>query len=186
MRHTVFSLLLVAGMAPASLAAQAQAAPARAAAPSARTGAEAVRRSWNTVTDYVTRAAEQMPEADYAFKPTPEVRSFGELIAHVAGAQNMFCALALGETAPAEDAIEKSVTGKEGLVAALKKSTEYCGRAYAQTDAALAAPTKLFGEDADRMAVLSLNGVHNGEHYGNIVTYMRIKGMVPPSSQPRR
>jgi len=183
MHRSVLTLMLVTA-APAALAAQSASATTDAA--SARVGAEAARRSWHTVTQYITSAAEQVPEADYAFKPTPAVRSFGELVGHLAGAQNMFCALALGEEAPAEDAVEKNVTGKEGLVAALKQSTDYCNRAYAQADAALAARTTLFGQQSDRMSVLTLNAVHNGEHYGNMVTYMRIKGMVPPSSQPRR
>ncbi len=184
MRHALLPLLLVATLTPAALAGQS--AQARPAAASARLGVEAIKGSWATVTDYVTRAAEQMPEADYAFKPTPAVRSFAEQIGHVAGSQNMFCALALGEKAPAEDAVERSVKDKAGLVAALKKSTEYCARAYAQTDAALAAGATFFGQEMNRMAVLSLNAVHNGEHYGNLVTYLRIRGMVPPSSQPRQ
>lgn len=175
----VLMTLFVAAVVPATAIAQ------DTAATSARLGVEAIRGTWNMATSYVTRAAEQMSEADYAFAPTPEVRSFGQLIGHIAGAQNMFCALALGETAPAEDEVEKSATTKAALVAALKKSTGYCERAYAQTDATLADRTQFFGQDVNRMYVLSLNAVHNGEHYGNIVTYMRIKGMVPPSSQPR-
>lgn len=175
----VLVTLLIAGFVPSTAAAQ-NAAPA-----DARLGVEAIRGTWNMATSYVTRAAEEMSEADYAFAPTPAVRTFGQLVGHIAGAQNMFCALALGETAPAEDEVEKSATTKAALVAALKKSTEYCERAYAQTDATLAGRTQFFGQNVNRMYVLSLNAVHNGEHYGNIVTYMRIKGMVPPSSQPR-
>jgi len=177
-------LLLAFGAAPA--AAQATAAsvsnPAAGAANTAVTGAKNV---WNAMTGYVTTAAEQMPEADYAFKPVATVRSFGELIGHIAGAQNMICAAALGEKQPNEDDIEKSVKTKAGLVAALKASTAYCARAYAQSDAASAGPTKLFGQDNTRIGALTLNAAHNAEHYGNIVTYMRIKNMVPPSSQPR-
>lgn len=184
MRRPILPVLLVAALVPATLAAQG--APAQPAAGSARVGAAAIESTWRTVTGYVTRAAEQMPEADYAFRPTASVRTFGEQIGHLAGSQNMFCAMALGEKAPAEDAVERSVTDKAGLVAALKKSTEYCGRAYAQADAALAGNMTVFGDQMSRMAVLSLNAVHNGEHYGNLVTYLRIKGMVPPSSQPRQ
>jgi len=151
----------------------------------ANTGVSAAKGVWNTMTGYFTAAAEQMPEADYSFRPVATVRTFGELVGHVAGAQNMFCAAALGEKQPGEDEIEKSVKTKAGLVAALKASTAYCARAYALTDAASAAPIKLFGQDNTKMGVLTLNAAHNGEHYGNVVTYMRIKGMVPPSSQPR-
>ncbi|HVF39563.1 MAG TPA: DinB family protein [Gemmatimonadaceae bacterium] len=162
----------------------AQATTARSAAPPATNpGVTSARMLWSDITGFVTRAAEQIPEADYAFKPTPQVRTLGELIGHIAGAQNMICAAALNEPQKSEDDIEKNVKTKAGLVAALKASTEYCGRAYAQSDAASAGSTKLFGQDRSRMYALMINATHNGEHYGNMVTYMRIKGMVPPSSQ---
>ena len=151
----------------------------------ASTGVAASRNVWQMNSAYVLLSAEQMPEADYSFKPVPTVRSFGQLIGHVAGSQNMFCAAALGETPKAEDDIEKSVTTKAGLVAALKASNEVCKRAYAQSDAQVGGMIKLFGADQSRMFALTLNAAHDGEHYGNLVTYMRIKGMVPPSSQPQ-
>lgn len=144
----------------------------------------AAKSMWQIMTNYVTAAAEQMPESEYAFRPVASVRSFGQQIAHVAGAQNMMCAAALGEKPTAEDEIEKTVTTKAGLVAALRASTQYCERAYAQPDAATVAPVSLFGMTMPRLNVLMLNATHNAEHYGNIVTYMRIKGMTPPSSQP--
>lgn len=146
----------------------------------------AMKSEWTQVAGYIGRAAEQMSEADYAFKPTESVRTFGQLIGHLAGSQNLICSAALGETPKAaEDEIEKSVTTKAGLVAALRASTEFCMRAYSQGDAATRGATKLFGANSTRLAALVRNTVHDGEHYGNIVTYMRIKGMVPPSSQPR-
>jgi len=145
----------------------------------------AAKDTWQRMTGYIITAAEQTPEKDYAFRPTHDVRTFGQQIAHVAGAQKMMCAAALGEKSSAEDEIEKTVTTKAGLVAALKSSTQYCERAYAQTDAASTAPAaSLFGMTMPRLNVLVLNGSHNAEHYGNIVTYLRIRGMVPPSSQP--
>jgi len=143
-----------------------------------------VKFMWENMTNFITKAAEQMPEADYAFKPVQDVRTFGQLIGHVAGAQTMICAAALGEKAGSEDDIEKSTTTKAGLIAALRASSEYCQRAYAQSDAASAGATTLFGGQSTRLRALVLNATHNAEHYGNIVTYMRIKGMVPPSSQP--
>ena len=139
---------------------------------------------WELMTNYLTKAAEQVPEADYSFRPTPSVRTFGQMIGHVAGAQNMICAAALGEKSGNEDDIEKSTTTKAGLIAALRASTEYCQRAYAQSDAASEGATTLFGRPSTRLRALILNATHNSEHYGNLVTYMRIKGMVPPSSQP--
>ena len=126
-----------------------------------------------------------MPESKYGYKPTPEVRSFGELIGHVAGSQLMFCAIALGEKAPAEDAVEKAATSKADLVKALDASNAYCARAYAQSDAAVSQSVSLFGSTQTRLYTLLINATHDNEHYGNIVTYMRLNGMVPPSSQPR-
>lgn len=152
-------------------------------APAGNVAVESARQSWDMVTGYITRAAEQMPESQYRFRPTPKVRTFGELIGHVAGAQHMICASALGEPQQSEDNIEKNVKTKAGLVAALKASTEYCARAYAQTDQQSGTMTTLFGSAHPRIFSLILNATHNGEHYGNLVTYLRIKGMVPPSSQ---
>jgi uncharacterized damage-inducible protein DinB len=145
----------------------------------------ALKGEWQGISGYIAKAAEQMPEADYAFRPVAGVRTFGELIGHLAGAQYLICAAALGEASRSEDEYEKQKLGKAALVAAFKSSNEYCARAYAQADAGMFAMTKLFGGERTRLAALVTNTTHDGEHYGNIVTYMRIKGMVPPSSQPR-
>ena len=145
----------------------------------------AIRSQWETTAGYLLRAAEQMPDSNYAFKPVATVRTFGQLIGHVAGAQNAMCAMALADPEKAEDEIEKSATTKAQLVAALRASSEYCRKAYSQTDAAAAAEAMVYGEKQTRIAALAMNAVHDGEHYGNVVTYFRIKGMVPPSSQPR-
>jgi uncharacterized damage-inducible protein DinB len=147
-------------------------------------GVAAIRAMWETQSGYVLRAAEQMPDSEYAFRPVETVRTFGQLIGHVAGSQNSMCAAALGDPAKSEDEIEKSMTTKTQLVAALRASSEYCRRAYAQSDAAAAGSTTMFGQSRSRMWALALNATHDGEHYGNLVTYLRIKGMVPPSSQP--
>jgi uncharacterized damage-inducible protein DinB len=166
----------------ASLADVAHAQKAKPAAGGA--GVAALRAMWQTQSGYLLRAAEQMPDSDYAFRPVASVRTFGQLIGHVAGSQNLICAAALGEPSKSEDDIEKSVTTKPGLIAALRASTEYCRRAYALSDASAARSTTLFGEQQSRMFALALNATHDGEHYGNIVTYFRIRGMTPPSSQP--
>ena len=143
----------------------------------------AIRAQWSSAINYITLAAEEMTEANYAFKPVPTVRSFGELIGHVAGSQHMICAAALGEPQPAEDAVEKSAKTKAALLTALKESTEHCKKAYAISAATGAMSVKLFGQDNTRVGALALNAVHDGEHYGNIITYMRMKGLVPPSSK---
>ncbi len=142
-----------------------------------------VRDMWMMMANYIQKSAEQMPEAKYSYRPTPDVRTFGEIIGHVAGSQKMFCAIGMGETPPAENAVEKTATTKAELVAALKESIRYCQRAYQQTDAATHMPADLFGQKQTRLHALVLNATHAGEHYGNLITYLRLNGMVPPSSQ---
>ncbi len=136
------------------------------------------------VEGYVTKAAEQVGEADYAFKPTPDVRSFGQLIGHIADGNYEICAAALGETAPVAE-VEAQKTTKADLVGAVKASFEYCGKAYALADGEAFKIAPIWGKERPRFNVLVLNVAHDWEHYGNIVTYMRLKGLVPPSSQPK-
>lgn len=155
------------------------------AAPAANVGVSTAKGLWWSMTDYIIKSAEQMPEADYSFRPVATVRTFGQLMGHVAGAQYSFCAAALGDASRGEGDIEKTVTSKAGLVKALKESSDYCKKAYAQSDAAAGAAIKMFGQDQTRMFALMLNATHNAEHYGNVVTYLRVHGMVPPSSQPQ-
>jgi uncharacterized damage-inducible protein DinB len=138
---------------------------------------------WEPMIGYITAVAEELPESKYSFKPTPEVRSFGEMFGHVAGAQYMFCAVATGDAPRQEDDIEKTKKSKADLVAALKASTEYCNKAYAQDDRAAQGKIKLFGQERTRLHALGMNATHDAEHYGNLVTYLRINKMVPPSSR---
>src|SRR6516225_9580850 len=99
------------------------------------------------VSGAVIGAAEKMPEENYSFKPTPEVRSFGQLVGHVADANYMFCATAMGEKPPVMG-IEKTKTAKADLVQALNDSFAYCDKAYdSMTDAAGVATVKFFGRD---------------------------------------
>lgn len=137
---------------------------------------------YGAVRGFVLRAAEQMPESEYGFKPTPEVRSFGQMVAHIADAQQMICGLAMGEQVAPLNA-EKTATTKAALVAALKTSIATCDRAYQQPDASAMTPMALFGQQTTRLGALAMNAAHSYEHYGNLVTYMRLKGMTPPSSQ---
>jgi|SRR5579871_561425 len=145
-----------------------------------------IRGIYNISKNNVVRAAEKMPEENYAFKPTPEVRSFGQIVGHVADAQYLFCSAALGEKNPAPG-IEKSKTSKADLVSALNDAFAYCDKAFdATTDAHAADMVKFFGQDRTKLSILAFDTAHNMEHYGNLVTYMRIKGLVPPSSEPRK
>lgn len=143
----------------------------------------AARENWRDGHDYIVRSAEMLPDSLFAFKPTPVVRSFAEQFGHVAGSEFMFCAAALGEPERAEDAVEKTAKTKADLVKALKDAGTYCDRAYALTDAAANGTTRMFGATRTRLFVLMQNATHDWEHYGNLVTYLRLKGLVPPSSQ---
>ena len=135
------------------------------------------------VKDILLRSAEKMPEENYKFKPTEAVRSYGQIVGHVADAQFSFCSIALGEKNPAPN-IEKTKTSKADLIAALKESFAYCDKAYdGMTDASGAQMVKLFGSDAPKFGALEVNNMHDLEHYGNLVTYMRLKNIVPPSSE---
>jgi len=135
--------------------------------------------------DILLRSAEKMPEENYTFKPTDAVRSYGQILGHVADAQYLFCSIALGETNPAPK-IEQTKTSRADLIAALKEAFAYCDKAYdGMTDASATQMVKLFGNDAPKLGVLTVNNMHNLEHYGNLVTYMRLKNIVPPSSEPK-
>ncbi|HEY2823609.1 MAG TPA: DinB family protein [Candidatus Acidoferrum sp.] len=138
---------------------------------------------YSFVSDAVVRAAEKMPEENYSFKPTPEIRSFGQIVGHQADEAYFFCSQALGEENPVKG-IEKTKTSKTDLVAALKDGVAYCNKAFGNmTDAKGSQVVKFFNFDMARLTLLSLNTAHADEHYGNMVTYMRLKGIVPPTSE---
>jgi uncharacterized damage-inducible protein DinB len=131
--------------------------------------------------------AQKMPEENYSFKPTPDIRSFGQLVGHAANAQYMFCSMAAGEKNPNTVNIEQTVTSKADLVKALQDGVAYCNKVYgAMTDAQATQIVKMFGRELAKLTVLSVNTAHADEHYGNMVTYLRLKGIVPPTSEPKK
>ncbi len=135
------------------------------------------------VSSAVIAAAEKMPEENYSFKPTPEVRSYGQIVGHVADASYTFCSQTLGEANPAKS-IEKTKTSKADLVAALKDAVAYCSKAFdSMTDAKGSQMVKLFNFNVAKLTLFSINTAHTDEHYGNMVTYLRLKGIVPPTSE---
>lgn len=135
------------------------------------------------VKGYITKAADQVPEEKYAFQPTKDVRTFGQLVGHIVDAQSVVCAAIKGESREYSAKAEK-IKSKADMVAALKASFAECDAAYAgATDASLGQAANPFGMSMNVSGALALNTSHDWEHYGNIVTYMRMIGMVPPSSQ---
>jgi uncharacterized damage-inducible protein DinB len=141
-----------------------------------------------TIRQNLAQAAEAMPAEDYAFKATPEIRSFAQLVGHVVNANFFFCSQAAGEKSPATRNYEQ-LSDKAALVAAINESLAYCDKVYgATTDANFNQPVKMPpgpgnpATDTIRGAVLMFNMTHNNEHYGNMVVYLRLKKIVPPST----
>ena len=155
----------------------------QAAAPASGQTTGSVRSMTDLVKGWITKAAEQVPEDQYAFKPTPDVRSMGEVFGHIADANYMICGIAGGEKPPVSG-IEKSKKTKAELTQALNESFSFCEKVFAgMTDAKGGEVVKFFIPGTHtRLGVLAFNAAHDAEHYGNIVTYMRLKGMTPPSS----
>jgi uncharacterized damage-inducible protein DinB len=153
-----------------------------AATPPGRSSTDYARRLWKEVSTYLTKAAADAPEALYSYKPTADVRSYGEVLDHVAASQNGYCRVALGDK-PTGSGAGTGAKTKAEVVAALSASNEICTRAYAQTDTEAALPA-YEGDKRSRLYLLLENAMHDNEHYGNIVTYLRLNHLVPPSSQP--
>jgi uncharacterized damage-inducible protein DinB len=177
---------LTLGVMCAMLAACASSAAAQAGS-SANPVSDAIRSAWSGAERNIKESADQMPEADYGFRPVDTVRTFGEILSHVAGANYVYCAAAKGEKSPhAEDEFEKSATTKAAIVKALGDSLAYCDAIFTSLTDATAGEmvTGPFGgRQRPRASALLGNIGHLNEHYGNLVTYFRIKGMVPPSSR---
>jgi len=181
MRRAMFVLMML-------IAAGVMAAPAEAqSAGGANPISSAIRSGWEGAKRNISRSAELMPEADYAFRPVETVRTFGQILAHVAGANYVFCSAAKGEKSPfAEEAFEKTAKTRAEIVKAVNDSIAYCDAAYAALDDARAAQIvdmPFGGGKGARATPLMNNSGHLQEHYGNLVTYFRIKGIVPPSSR---
>jgi uncharacterized damage-inducible protein DinB len=141
--------------------------------------------AWAGAKRNIVESADQMPETDYSFKPIETVRTFGQILAHVADSNYFYCARAKGETPPVPDGtLEKTATTKAAIVKALGESVAYCDAVYASLTAASAADMVKAGDNTiPRVQPLFSNVSHNVEHYGNLVTYFRMKKMVPPSTK---
>jgi uncharacterized damage-inducible protein DinB len=145
-----------------------------------------LKNSYNGIKGTIAKAADEMSEADYSFKASPAERTYGAMVGHIADVQLALCGNAKGEQKMGD--AEKTKTTKADLVATLKASFDYCDGVYnSLTDADAATQVTLFGpRKATKLAVLNFNIAHDNEMYGQLVVYLRIKGLVPPSSQPRQ
>ena len=176
-----------AAQAPAAPAAQAPVAPQ---APP--TLAAWLKNAYTTNRNYLAKAAEKMSEEDYGMRPgaQTEVRTFGQLIGHVASGNYNYCSQAKGEKNPNQGYDLEKLATKAELVKALNDALTYCDGAYAALTDASAMEAITIGPanrqiQVPRASRLIQNFAHNNEHYGNLVTYFRIKSIVPPSSEPR-
>ena len=127
-----------------------------------------LRNGFNEVNDWVTKAAEMVPADKYNYRPVDTVRTFGELIAHITDSYNYFCAHGVGNKVEWVTPIEKGKTDKETLRPKLKEAVGRCNAAYSAPNA--------------QIRPLFTNVGHTSLHYGNIITYMRMMGLKPPSS----
>jgi uncharacterized damage-inducible protein DinB len=138
------------------------------------------------LTGFVIRSAEKVPAELYSFRATPEVRSMGELYGHIADALFSMCSTA-GGAKPPRTGIEKTVTDKPALIAALKEGVGYCNTVFdGMTDQKGTETVPFYFGPTPRLSVLYFAVTHTYEHYGNLVTYMRLKNIVPPSSEPAK
>ena len=137
--------------------------------PAAPSATAAVKSGFEEVSGWLAKAAEAVPAEKYSYKPVSTVRSFGELMAHAADGMNWYCGSAkVAKDVTWSDAVEKAGTSKAKVVAALKSAIAGCTAAYASPSA--------------RIERLMGNVAHSNLHYGNVIIYLRMLGLKPPSS----
>ena len=145
--------------------------------------------SWNEIGRKLTAMAEDFPEDKYDFKPTPAQRSFAEQLLHAAGSNYFFTDTVMGRKPPAgEDPKREQYKTKADIVAFVKKSFAD-GAAAIQSKGEKGMTTEVVYTPDQKARVLDIAyGLieHNGEHYGQLVVYYRLAGLVPPESRPKK
>jgi len=183
-RYAITTVLAVVLATACTLYAQnAQPAQSTAPAQNANPVSAELKQMYNGIKNNLTRMAEKMPEENYSFKATPDVRTFGQLVAHVADSQARTCSAVNGEQKAVNAA---SKTSKADLVAALKESFAICDKAFdSLTDAKAVEMVSMGNRQRSRVGALAGMISHSNEEYGYMAVYMRLKGVVPPSSEGR-
>ena len=145
--------------------------------------------SWNEIGRKLTAMAEDFPEDKYDFKPTPAERSFAEQLLHAAGSCYYFTNPGMGKKPPAaEDPKRDQYKSKGDIVAFVKKSFAD-GAAAIQSQGETGMTTEVVYFPGQKARVLDIAyGIieHSGEHYGQLVVYYRLTGLVPPESRPKK
>ena len=130
----------------------------------------------------VNRSMAKIPDEVWNFQPAPTVRTIGQLFAHIADGQYEFCGQANGEQINKD--VEKNAKTKDAIMTAVRDAFAYCDAVYAKmTDSSASAMVSFFGQKMTMLGVMDFNIAHTMEHYGNLTTYMRMNGIVPPSSE---
>jgi len=139
-----------------------------------------VKQGYESVKNNLTKSAEKVPDEDYSFKPTPEIRSFAEVMGHVVAAQTHTCGAITGAQSSAHPKLET----KAEIVSALKDAFAECDKAYdSLTEANATEMVKTGRGERTRIGALIGNTTHDVEQYAILSVYMRLKGIVPPSSE---
>lgn len=142
-----------------------------------------VKMMYEGIKGYVTKAAAMVPEDKYKYQPTKEVRTMGQLFGHIANASALICGTSSGMAMKLSGGDAEKLATKAEIQKALGEAFAACDHGFQMITAANAnEAVTLFGQKHTRIGGMAFNNGHNFEHYGNIVTYMRINGMVPPSS----
>jgi uncharacterized damage-inducible protein DinB len=154
------------------------------AAPQKISLAVSLQRGYASIKLNLTQSTDKMPESEYGFRPTPEVRTFGQLMGHAANAQFMMCATAKGVANPNQGNDFEKKTTKAEFVKAVADSVAFCDDAFSSlTDENVAQFVKQGQNEVTRAGLLANLVAHSNEAYGTAVVYMRLKGLVPPSTE---
>ncbi len=155
---------------------------AQPAAPAANPVSTELKQAYDRVANNLLRMAEKMPEENYSFKPVPEIRDFAGTLTHTIDYQMRTCSTVNGEAKSVDAAFKKT---KADIVAAMKTSIDECSKAFSALTDATAVQLMSGGRGPQRSRLGTLNGIvaHNNEEYGYLCIYLRLKGIVPPSSE---
>lgn len=126
-----------------------------------------LQKNYALVSKLIAKAADLVPSEKYSYKPTDSTRTFGQLVAHVADSYNYYCTAATGKKIEWSDAVEKGALDKQTLVQKIKQGEDSCNAIYGKSGP---------------VSIMMENISHLNLHYGNIITYLRLMGLTPPSS----
>ena len=139
--------------------------------------------AYNRIKPNAIKAAEKMPEADYQFKPTPEIRAFARIVNHITEAQFQSCSV-LNGTKFDKTMVPSDTADKAAVLAGLKASFDECDKAYGSlTDANITEMLTMGPRKRSRMALAWGNISHDNEQYAELSTYLRLKNLVPPTAE---